>query len=771
LCRYGEAIEAQPSNDILRALYSNCSLAYAKALRFQDALTSADKATKISPTWAKGYWRRGTALIGLQNIPAAVDAFFKCWEIQPQDAESYKKLSQTIKMLKRDQLGAAILEIFSSLEKEKKLEKAVVEATDVAAMKEAAFRLIADSHKGRPSSGPYYSTLLRWKTQGVDSAEAYAVRAVIYQNAKCFLQARKDAEQAIRLLLQKLEQSNVTDESGVVDTESPLEGKMKKIKSKTMFGTKEEVLAGLGAAYSRLGDAYFAEPKHPDRDAINAFKSFTKAIDYDPLSQELRDKLQQATEELTKEQVEKAALEIYNQPQNVGFGGKSIPQSVGELRPGERIFQVETILAFPQATPGKLNSGIREKIRKALATHIVPPLTTSEDDPRDIKSTNSTTVTTGKGGISAVTLEGVFPARPPTRPALKIKVHIGVGPRLLQGNNLVKILQSKNLEKIQSAIGGDDVVVALGAPNVDLCRAELVDITPTYIDATTNASNGGIYSGQRNSNLNNEENQLAMPSKPKLDLEVPYKMYRLVTTNGTAVERTDKHPFAMSRVYYDASEKPEEVWVELADGSCRWRQTAGEIRIIALKVPSDLPPRQLKVDISPFYLKVYRILERQNAKTTGVKQNEKSFEQEEEEEVFLEGRLHRGIIPEDCFWTHCGGEGDDGCCITLHKMNLEVLQKHWAHSESWWNRLFENHQDIAWDDYEKDYSDLPEEVLEKYRTTEAIKDAERTLEEKEKRRREVLQEKDDLRKRQRQERLNELRTGTTKSWVQLNREG
>lgn len=771
MCRYGEAIEAQPSNDILRALYSNCSLAYAKALRFQDALTSADKATKISPTWAKGYWRRGTALIGLQNIPAAVDAFFKCWEIQPQDAESYKKLSQTIKMLKRDQLGAAILEIFSSLEKEKKLEKAVVEATDVAAMKEAAFRLIADSHKGRPSSGPYYSTLLRWKTQGVDSAEAYAVRAVIYQNAKCFLQARKDAEQAIRLLLQKLEQSNVTDESGVVDTESPLEGKMKKIKSKTMFGTKEEVLAGLGAAYSRLGDAYFAEPKHPDRDAINAFKSFTKAIDYDPLSQELRDKLQQATEELTKEQVEKAALEIYNQPQNVGFGGKSIPQSVGELRPGERIFQVETILAFPQATPGKLNSGIREKIRKALATHIVPPLTTSEDDPRDIKSTNSTTVTTGKGGISAVTLEGVFPARPPTRPALKIKVHIGVGPRLLQGNNLVKILQSKNLEKIQSAIGGDDVVVALGAPNVDLCRAELVDITPTYIDATTNASNGGIYSGQRNSNLNNEENQLAMPSKPKLDLEVPYKMYRLVTTNGTAVERTDKHPFAMSRVYYDASEKPEEVWVELADGSCRWRQTAGEIRIIALKVPSDLPPRQLKVDISPFYLKVYRILERQNAKTTGVKQNEKSFEQEEEEEVFLEGRLHRGIIPEDCFWTHCGGEGDDGCCITLHKMNLEVLQKHWAHSESWWNRLFENHQDIAWDDYEKDYSDLPEEVLEKYRTTEAIKDAERTLEEKEKRRREVLQEKDDLRKRQRQERLNELRTGTTKSWVQLNREG
>lgn len=34
----------------------------------------------------------------------------------------------------------------------------------------------------------------------------------------------------------------------------------------------------------------------------------------------------------------------------------------------------------------------------------------------------------------------------------------------------------------------------------------------------------------------------------------------------------------------------------------------------------------------------------------------------------------------------------------------------------------------------------------------------------------LLQERDDLRKRRRQERLNELRTGTHKSWVILHRE-
>jgi hypothetical protein len=532
-----------------------------------------------------------------------------------------------------------------------------------------------------------------------------------------------------------------------------------------MFSNKEEVLAGLAAAYSRLGDAYLAEPKHPDRDPISAFKAFTRATDYDPLSQELRNKLQHAREELTKEEVDKAALEIYNQPQgligggggnNTIIGGSVVPQSVGgKLRPGERIFRVEAVLAFPQATPGKLNSKVREALRKALDALVAMPLTRKieekdESDDTAESTTITTTTTSSSSGISAVTLEGVFPARPPTRQALEILVHVTIGPRILQGNALVKVLQSKDLEKIKSAIGGDEVVAALGAPDVDLCRADLVDITPTYIDATNNSTSNGA--GHTN-NQDNANRQLAVPSKPKLDLEVPYKMYRLVTSTGTAIERTDKHPFAMSRVYYDASEKPEEVWVELADGSCRWRQTAGEIRIIALKVPSDLPPRQLKVDISPYHLKIYRVLE-----------------DEKEEEVYLQGRLHRGIIPEDCFWTHCGGEGDDGCCITLCKMNLEVLQKHWAHSESWWVRLFQDHEDIAWDDYEKDYSDLPEEVLEKYRKNEAIKDVERSLEGKERHRREVLQEKDDLRKRKRQERLHVLRTGVVKSWVELNRQ-
>ncbi|KDD73520.1 hypothetical protein H632_c2095p1 [Helicosporidium sp. ATCC 50920] len=198
----------------------------------------------------------------------------------------------------------------------------------------------------------------------------------------------------------------------------------------------------------------------------------------------------------------------------------------------------------------------------------------------------------------------------------------------------------------------------------------------------------------------------------------------------------------MSRVYYDAAEKPEEVtlgevWAELADGSCRWRQTGSEIKIVALKVPPELPPRELAVEFQPYSLRVA------NRKTG---------------KVYLEGELERGIVPEECVWMHSGGINEDGCVLLLQKMNLELLQRQWAHSQMWWPKLFTHHGEIAWDDYEKDYSDLPEVVLRKHRTVEAKRDEVRKLEQAEKGVRESLQERDDARKRQRQERLHFLRT-------------
>ena len=44
-------------------------------------------------------------------------------------------------------------------------------------------------------------------------------------------------------------------------------------------------------------------------------------------------------------------------------------------------------------------------------------------------------------------------------------------------------------------------------------------------------------------------------------------------------------------------------------------------------------------------------------------------------EVYLEGQLERGIVPEESVWEHGGGSGQDGCLLYLHKMNLELLRK------------------------------------------------------------------------------------------------
>lgn len=41
----------------------------------------------------------------------------------------------------------------------------------------------------------------------------------------------------------------------------------------------------------------------------------------------------------------------------------------------------------------------------------------------------------------------------------------------------------------------------------------------------------------------------------------------------------------------------------------------------------------------------------------------------------------------------------------------------------WWPRLFRCHGEIAWDDYEKDYSDLPEEVLARHRWASLLSNA------------------------------------------------
>merc|ERR1719375_223961 len=202
----------------------------------------------------------------------------------------------------------------------------------------------------------------------------------------------------------------------------------------------------------------------------------------------------------------------------------------------------------------------------------------------------------------------------------------------------------------------------------------------------------------------------------------------------------------MSRVYYSNTELPQEVYAQLCDSSIRWRQSSDEVKLILLQVPKHLKAsKDLSVDIFPDFVKCENRITK---------------------EVYFEGQLCRGIIPEQSLWEY---ESDTGhVTFYLKKMNLELLSRSHQHAEMWWPKLCEHHCEIQWDDYEKEYSDLPAEIMRQHAKNEEQSKLLNGLEYKERTKKEHLQECDDMRKRLRQERLHEMRTGEKLNWVDLN---
>ncbi|KFM27326.1 Tetratricopeptide repeat protein 28 [Auxenochlorella protothecoides] len=270
---------------------------------------------------------------------------------------------------------------------------------------------------------------------------------------------------------------------------------------------------------------------------------------------------------------------------------------------------------YDQASTKALTAGVRQALRAALAS---------------------------AAGLELrrVTLDRVSNPRPDS-PYLGVRLEAAVGGNEEAAYQILRLVegtpaaQEAALESVLSAVS------SLGPVDHGASSADVVDITPRGVQPL---DAGGPDSA----------GPLVPATPPKMELEVPYRMYRITRIDGSTVDRVDKHPFCMSRVYYDAAEKPEELWAELADGSCRWRQTGAEVKVCVLKVPHTLRPRQLSVTLEPYSIKV-------SNKDTG--------------EVYLEGTLERGIVPEDSVWTHGGGSGEDGTMLYLQKMNLELLQK------------------------------------------------------------------------------------------------
>eukprot|EP00457_Paulinella_chromatophora_P000829 gb/GEZN01000829.1/.p1 GENE.gb/GEZN01000829.1/~~gb/GEZN01000829.1/.p1 ORF type:complete len:1062 (+),score=199.70 gb/GEZN01000829.1/:200-3385(+) len=84
---YTIASEMDPSNHVL---FTNRSAAYAQIKEWDKSLRDAEKAISLKSDWSKGHWRRGNALMELNRVKEAIDAYVVAMQLEPA-TKTYKK--------------------------------------------------------------------------------------------------------------------------------------------------------------------------------------------------------------------------------------------------------------------------------------------------------------------------------------------------------------------------------------------------------------------------------------------------------------------------------------------------------------------------------------------------------------------------------------------------------------------------------------------------------------------------------------------------------
>ncbi|WVQ82393.1 hypothetical protein IAT38_004521 [Cryptococcus sp. DSM 104549] len=88
---YSDALALDPQNHVL---YSNRSASKAGLKDYQGALEDAEKCIEVTPSFSKGYARKGAALHGLRRYPDAVMAYESGLQTEPDNAACVKGLAE-----------------------------------------------------------------------------------------------------------------------------------------------------------------------------------------------------------------------------------------------------------------------------------------------------------------------------------------------------------------------------------------------------------------------------------------------------------------------------------------------------------------------------------------------------------------------------------------------------------------------------------------------------------------------------------------------------
>ena len=705
------------------AVRGNRALALSRGGRHAEALAEADRAAELRPDWVKAHWRRHAALHGLGRFPEALQALREAWRAEEGAPETARALRRTAGRLTRQQLGVEVQTEVEALQAAGRIPAPRIEAVSPEEMTEAWFRIVKEDHdeelsrageRGGPAAHPvggaYCRKVLRWCLAPMSPAEALLERARCHNRAACYLQARADARAALRL----------AGSEGAVEGDGAGEGdRAAGDGAGPLPGTpafRAAVLVQLGASFM----CGTVDEVHEDQDKKEGVKAIARAADLQPHDERISYALMNAGQRLSQEEMSLVLQDLYHTESLEG--GRAVTGDAGSA--AQPAFCVVASVHFGgEATLGRFNARARETLQRAVA---------------DAAALPKIRVVIAGAGMEAPT--------PDSEPVLAVRLRIHTGPDVLRAKELRDVISGGGAGAA-AAFGGAELEATLGPLLPGLARAEIEDATPRGVTGSSGDSAGGLSGDEATVAASGDDCALVLPARPKTDLELPYRMYRLVRADGAEVERKDKHAFQFSRIHYDRQALDDDVFVQPGDGACRWRQSSSEVVVILPEVRrGEVAPRDLGVVFETHRLEVRHL-------RTG--------------QVFLEGTLERGIIAEDSVWDLEGG--DHGLVLYLRKMNLELLSQPGSHGESWWPRLFRHHGEIAWDDYDKDYSDLPEPVMARHLLNESQTQATNQLESAEKKTREALQERDDARRRQRQERLNVLRTGNYKTWVALDR--
>ena len=724
---------------VLESLYCNRSLTYEKAGKYTLAL---EDALKCRDTNSKAKWRAAMALKGLNRFPDALECFRESYRLLPASEQpSYfgeynKVICNVTKRLTREDLGRYVMKEVNAvclpprLETVTKLEQ-----------EEAMFRAIREEHSQNRKPGDYYTYVAKWVLKPMSLSMAYIQRSQMFYKANCFKQARLDAAMAIenckggvsrKESMKESEKETKKEEKNEEEEEEGKEDEYNMSYKEASIYVKynDRSLKVEPFAWYLLGKGFQGEPGFSKEDFVPdhnaAGKCFARAQHLDPDNEMYRNAFRAMTSNLDNAEMSAVLNDKHEQYETSEFGIVDYDSNTdGDVYLGHGKVTFECVNAklmmFTTASRFQLREYISKsaniELKKVLieSVKLVSSPSTKEDENNENKAFS-----------------------PSSSTSLCVEFQMDFAS------------DNEHAKRYMNAIDKEQKIVL---KTLGLGKFSFVGIE--YVAAKTLSFKGYGFGRILQEEISAGK-EIVVAQRPSKAIDLPYQNYKLTHSDGTPIERVEKHAFGMTEIHYDKGHmgrNKENVWVSLMDDSIRWRQSSSEVKVIVNTVPKDRYTKH-HLDVS--------------IKTKSLKITDRDTK-----EVYVSGELEYHVLPESSSWYHLQGDGEDGFVFLLEKANLKLLSKadDCEHADMWWDRLFSAHCKIAFDDYDKDYSDLPAPIMNTHLAFEHSKQSVSHIEFEETQERDSCQAKDDIRKRERQERLNVLRGGGAyKSWVRLERE-